>query len=289
VCDLHRGSVTRFCGVLWHAASAQDLVQCPLGCWVTAADLRDHTRTCPRVHRGPIHVPGFGGVFASWNAVGACLAANAQRRFFFALETGPSAVIRVAFGGEGRVPVDISLIIPSPTACYWVCVKWRASGVGADDAAVRQYALITPCMQTHDKRTLLPVHTCHAPAAAPARVESVRAVRIAHIGAGCMLFGSSWMLWAAIIASPCARRRYVYLREACLMEQRGALARTAADGDAADTTVVTLDVQTHGPYPPLLPAYKGVACGFRCQHCGGVHASLGAYLARCAPDGKGDV
>ena len=51
-CAVHRACAVRPTGILWHAASAADLEQCPFGCWIEPGAQTTHV--CPRITAGPV-------------------------------------------------------------------------------------------------------------------------------------------------------------------------------------------------------------------------------------------
>ena len=73
-------SVIRTSG-LWHDASAQDLVQCPLGCWIKQGSELSHV--CPRRATGPVEIPGLVGTYRCMDdAMRALANCSSSRKLF---------------------------------------------------------------------------------------------------------------------------------------------------------------------------------------------------------------
>lgn len=275
-CSAHRTCGVRFSGILWHAASAADLCQCPFGCWIKHDAMLAHV--CTRIDSGPVIVAELGKPFANLAlAKQRAIATAPQRRVYCIAETGP--FVQVVVRRSTLPPVGVRVVLPCHTRADWVCVTWRHAGDG--DLLTKQHVLVTPHSSRDEVAPLLPTLTYNG-AAQPsfATIVSVRSVESCVFTGPSPLgwssfFGGNWLVWSALARSPCASARYPYVnagREKHPLLPEGCVAKRH-------------HVAVQGPCPAQLPAHTdeadgGATCAFCCVR----HSSIARFIAECAPD-----
>jgi len=257
-CVQHENSSVAFHGDLWYTSVAIGrFVQCPLGCWYP----RTSGHVCKRQSTGPFRIRGH-GVFHSR---GAMVANLRQRGTVFVGDLG----VDVVTATRNAIPAGVRVMVPAIQATF-VCVTWA----DAQEHVTKSFAFVPPWKESGDTVSLHPRIECNT----LAKPIDARVLSVAHAGL-CItntgsLWGRPWLKIMAIIASPCAARRYPWLTDV----QPTSVVST--EGATVFTTVHLFE-----PFGCLPPAATAAADGTHtCVHCRTVHKTFNHYAATCAPD-----